>query len=436
MGIIRAVKGAVGGGLADQWLEVIEPDNMTAQTVMTRGVTVRPNDQRNRNRRGTEDIINNGSIIHVYPNQAMLLLDGGKVVDFTCEPGYFKVDNSAAPSLFAGGFGAAVKETFQRVKFGGTTPQRQIVVYLNLQEIRDIAFGTTNPVNYFDEFFNAELFFRAFGYYSIKMSDPLKFYAEVVDKAADRMEADVFRGMFLAEFLGQFQSALNRMSADGIRASHVPSRTAELTKYMREILQDDWNNMRGVEVQSVGIKSISYDEETRALLAIRNQGAMLGDANIREGFVQGAVARGMEAAGSNAGGAMQGFLGMGMGMNVGGMNQMSSNNQMAIQQQQIQQQQMQQQPMQGAAVVGMGGGAPDPNAWNCQCGQSNAGNFCQGCGGGKPAPAESWTCGCNQANEGNFCKNCGTAKPQPASCQCGHALAAGAKFCPQCGTAQ
>ena len=32
MGIIRAAAHAVGGGLADQWLEVIEPENMGEQT--------------------------------------------------------------------------------------------------------------------------------------------------------------------------------------------------------------------------------------------------------------------------------------------------------------------------------------------------------------------------------------------------------------------
>ena len=33
MGIIRAIKQTVGGTLADQWLEVIEPENMGGQTV-------------------------------------------------------------------------------------------------------------------------------------------------------------------------------------------------------------------------------------------------------------------------------------------------------------------------------------------------------------------------------------------------------------------
>ena len=83
-----------------------------------------------------------------------------------------------------------------------------------------------------------------------------------------------------------------------------------------------------LEIQSVGIASISYDEESTKLINMRNQGAMLGDPSIREGYVQGAVARGIEAAGSNANGSMAGFMGVGMGMNSTGsfMNAASASN--------------------------------------------------------------------------------------------------------------
>jgi len=415
MGIIRAVKGAVGGGMADQWLEVIEADNLTPQTVMARGVTVRKNDARNRNRKGTEDTISNGSIIHVYPNQCMLLVDGGKIVDYSAEPGYYEVQDSALPSMFGGQFGDSLRETFKRVKFAGVTPTKQLAIFINLQEIRDIAFGTVNPVNYFDNFFNAELFFRAFGYFSLKITEPLKFYAEVVDKSADRMDVENFKKMLLAEFLGQFQGALNRMSSDGVRASHVVGKTMELTNYMRDIMDDSWREMRGIEVQSVGLKSISYCDETKELMKLRNQGAMLQDATIREGFVQGATARGIEAAGSNEGGAMMGFMGVGMGMQAGGVGQMSANNQTQMQQQQVTQQ---------AAAGG----------WACQCGANNTGNFCQGCGGAKPAPAAGWTCSCGAASTGKFCQNCGSAAPADGwTCACGENNSG--KFCQDCGTA-
>ena len=87
---------------------------------------------------------------------------------------------------------------------------------------------------------------------------------------------------------------------------------------MAETLDEEWNRLRGMEIQSVGIASISYDEESQKLINMRNQGAMLGDPSVREGYVQGAMARGFEAAGSNGSGAMAGFMGMGAGMNFGG----------------------------------------------------------------------------------------------------------------------
>ena len=42
MGIIRALAGAIGGGLADQWLEVYESDYMGPSTITAPGVMVRP----------------------------------------------------------------------------------------------------------------------------------------------------------------------------------------------------------------------------------------------------------------------------------------------------------------------------------------------------------------------------------------------------------
>ena len=109
MGIIRAAFEAVRGGLADQWLEVIEANDMSDTTVMTTGVKVR-NDKRNRNIKGTDNVVSQGSVIHVYPNQFMILTDGGRVVDYSAEPGYYKVDNSSSPSLFSGQFGEALKK--------------------------------------------------------------------------------------------------------------------------------------------------------------------------------------------------------------------------------------------------------------------------------------------------------------------------------------
>ena len=435
MGIIRAALEAVKGGLADQWLEVIEADDMSDTTVMASGVKVRPNDKRNRNVKATENVVSNGSIVHVYPNQFMMLLDGGKVVDYTAEPGYFKVDNSSAPSLFSGDMGEAIKETFGRVKFGGATPYAQKVIYINLQEIKNIAFGTVNPVNYYDVFYDCELFLRAHGYLSIRIIDPLKFYAEAIPKNQDKVDIMDIHKLYLSEFMTALQASINKMSADGIRISFIASKSMELAKYMSDVLDDVWTGKRGMVIESVGINSLSYDDQSRKLIDMRSQGKMMSDPTVREGYVQSNIADGLKAAGSNPNGAMGGFMGVGMGMQAAGgfMGSASQNNTFQMQQQ-MQQQQQQQAAQTKSAQTAAGG-------WVCACGTTNTGKFCSNCGATKPADG-SWTCSCGKVNTGKFCQQCGGKKPEALAkrtvkCnKCGwepEDKSNPPKFCPECG---
>lgn len=388
MGLIKAAIDTVRGSLADQWLEVIEADNMGDNTVFTSGVKTRVG----QNTKGTADLISNGSKIRVYPNQFMMLVDGGKIVDYTAEEGYYTVDDSSAPSLFNGQFGEALKESLNRIKYGGQTPLKQQVFFINLQEIKGIKYGTTNPINYFDTFYNAELFLRCHGNYSIKITDPVLFYSEVIPKNESRVEFTDISSQYQSEFMTALSSSINQMSQDGIRISFAASKGVELSKYMQSALDDDWKKNRGMEVQSVGI-DISYDDESKKLINMRNEGAMLSDAGIREGYVQGSIARGLEAAGSNQNGAAATFMGMGMGMNAGGsyMAQASSNNM---------------QQMAGAAAVS---GQQAAGSWRCSCGATNTGKFCSNCGQPKPEGG-SWTCSCGAVNTGKFCSNCGKAR--------------------------
>ena len=462
MGIIKAVASAVGGALADQWLEAIEPDDMGDRIVFARGVQVRRG--KGSNTKGSSDIVSNGSVIHVYPNQFMMLVDGGKVVDYTAEEGYYTIDHSAMPSMFNGQFGEALKESFNRIRFGGITPTAQKVYYENLQEIKGIKFGTRNPVNYFDNFYNAELFLRAHGTYSIKVTDPLKFYGEVIPKNADRVDIDSINEQYLSEFLEAFQTSVNQMSADGTRISFVTSKSRELGRYMADTLDEEWNKLRGMEIQSVGIASITYDEESQNLINLRNKGAMMGDPGIREGYVQSTIAEGLKNAGSNSAGSLAGFMGMGFGMQTGGgfMGAASNTNMQQMQNQGnwsaagaqqagmnpgpgvpagVRQTGMDPGPgaPAGTAQAGMnpGAGAPagtaqsgvNPGAgapvgtaqsgmnpgpgtagWYCpNCGTPNSGKFCSECG--NPRPAADWTCSCGTVNSGKFCSECG--KPRP-----------------------
>lgn len=408
MGIIKAAINAIGGGLADSWLEVIEPSPMGDNTLICPGQKVTQNGK-SQNKKGSENIVSNGSVIHVYDNQFMMLIDGGKVVDYTAEPGYYKVDNSSMPSLFNGQFGDSLKETFNRIKYGGIPSQSQKVFFINLQEIKGIPFGTPNPVNYFDTFYNSELELRAHGTFSIKIVEPLKFYQEVIPRAAitenRAVEYNEVKAQYTSEFVSAFGAAINQYSADGERISFVKSKQRLLGQYMAQTLDEEWTQNRGMEVFSVA-PEVSYTDESKDLINMRNKGAMMSDQAVQQGYVAANIAEGLKDAGSNANGSMAGFMGMGIGMNAGGsilggyqQNPHYNNQQAQPQQPQPQQQQPQQQTA---------------------------------------APSDGWTCTCGAVNTGKFCSECGSKKPEAPKkkfCpECGNEVQEGTKFCPECGT--
>ena len=130
----------------------------------------------------------------------MLLVDGGKIIDYTAEEGYYTVKNDTAPSMFNGGLKESVQEAFFRFKFGGVTPQKQEVYYINLQEIKGIKFGTATPLQYFDNFYNAELFLRTHGTYSIRITDPILFYANAIPKNQTQVEISDINEQYLQNF--------------------------------------------------------------------------------------------------------------------------------------------------------------------------------------------------------------------------------------------
>ncbi len=418
MGIIRAAINAVTGGLADTWLEVIEPSPMGEHTVIAPGQLVTQNGK-NQNKKGSSNIVSNGSIIHVYDKQMMILVDGGKIVDYTAEPGYFKVDNSSMPSLFNGQFGDSIKESFSRIKYGGVSSQSQHVFYINLKEIKNLKFGTHSPIQYYDMFYDAELFMALHGSYSIEITDPFKFYQQVIpNEVITENKSLDFEGEFIRqyneEFVTELGTAFNQYSADGNRISFITSKSKEMAKYMRDALDDDWNENRGFAVSHVSIVPPRYSDKSQEIIDKRAEMgtsvSYLRDGANQQAYMAKNIAEGINAAGHNEGGAMNAFLGMGMAQNMGGgvMGTYMQNPQYTPQNGGYQQQPMQQQqqaPQQQAAPAG---------GWTCpSCGATNNGNFCSECGGKKP-----------DAPKKRFCGNCGAQ------------LTEGQKFCPECGTKQ
>ena len=405
MGLIKAIVGATGGVLADQWKEYFYCDALPANVLCKRGQ--KKTSGRSSNTKGDENIITQGSVIAVADGQCMLIVEQGKVVDVCAEPGEYKYDASTEPSVFAGGFGNGLLESFKnigkRFTFGGEAPKTQKVYYINTKEIMGNKYGTPQPVPFrvVDQRagIDIDVSVSCFGEYSFRITDPVVFYTNVCGNVDQEFVRENMEGQLRSELLTALQPAFARISEMGIRYSSVPAHTTELADALRTELTQKWTERRGIQIQVVGVSSIKASEEDEQMLKGLQRDAAFMDPTRAAAHLVGAQAEAMKTAAGNTNGAAMAFMGMGMAQQAGGVNAQSLY-QMGGAAQQAQPQQTAQsvQPQSTAA------------SWTCSCGVVNTGKFCSECGQPKPLPAE-WTCSCGAVNKGKFCSECGNPRP-------------------------
>ncbi len=441
MGLIKALTGAAGGVLADQWREYFYCDSIETDILVTKGV--KRSTSRGANTSGVDNIISNGSIISVADGQCMIIVDNGKVAEVCADPGEFVYDNSTEPSLFYGGLGEGIMESFKnlgkRFTFGGEAPKDQRVYYFNTKEIMGNKYGTSSPVPFRvvdnNIGLDIDISIRCHGEYSYKIINPLLFYTNVcgnVVHSYNRIEID---SMLKTELLTALQPAFAKISAMGIRYSEIPAHASDMADALNEVLSKKWSDTRGIKVQGFGIFT-TVSEEDKAMIQELQRNAVFRRPDMAAAHLVGAQAAAMQAAAANegAGGAFMGFAGLNMAQGAGGMN---ANNLFAMAQQQ-----QQSEPQVSAPTAPQASShAPKANTWHCACGYAdNSGKFCANCGSPAPKPVEGWNCSCGAVNKGKFCPECGAKKPVGTpvyQCdKCGWKPAdpsKAPKFCPECG---
>ena len=432
MGLLRAGIGAAAGALADQWRDYFYSEALDVNTLVVKGQ--KRVSRRSSNTRGEENIISNGSIVAVNEGQCMMIVEQGKVVELCAEPGEFVYDTSTEPSIFYGGLGKGILNTFKligkRFTFGGDVAKDQRVYYFNTKEIVGNKYGTPNPVPFrvVDKNIglDVDIAIRCNGEYSYKIQDPMLFYTNVcgnVEEAYDRSQID---SMLKSELMTALQPAFAKISEMGIRYSALPGHTQEIADALNEVLSKKWGELRGLCVASFGVNSVTAPKEDEQMIKELQKNAVMRNPNMAAATLVGAQSDAMRAAAANPNGAMMGFMGMGMAQQNGGFN--------AQQLFQMGQAQQTQQAPQAPATP-----AAPQNGWICSCGAVNTGKFCAECGAPRPEQS-SWTCSCGAVNTGKFCAECG--KPRPAATPVYRCNKCGwqpedphhpPKFCPECG---
>ena len=113
MGLIKAIAGAAGGVMADQWKEFFTCEALPADVLAVKGQ--KKTTRRSSNTHGDENIITTGSRIAVADGQCMLIVEQGKIVEVCAEPGEYTYDASTEPTIFAGNLGASIGQVFKNI---------------------------------------------------------------------------------------------------------------------------------------------------------------------------------------------------------------------------------------------------------------------------------------------------------------------------------
>ncbi len=421
MGLLRAA-GAAGGVVADQWKEYFYCDSMEDGLLVIKGQ--KRTSSKSSNKKGEDNIITNGSVIAVNEGQCMMIVEQGKIVEVCAEAGEFVYDTSTEPSIFTGGLGKGIMDTFKtfgkRFTFGGDTAKDQRVYYFNTKEVSGNKFGTPSPIPFrvVDKNVNldVDISIRCNGEYSYRMIDPLLFYTNVCGNVDDEFTRGEIDSMLKAELSTALQPAFAKISEMGIRYSALPAHTMEIADALNEVLSQKWAELRGIQVYSMAINSVTASKEDEEMIKELQRTQAFTDPSRLAAQMGLAQAEAMKSAASNtATGPMFAFAGMNMAAQTGGMNAADL---MAMGQGQRANAQGSMPGAQGGMPGAQGGmpvqgamaGAAAPaGSWTCSCGAANTGKFCSECG--LPKPSAEWTCSCGTVNTGKFCSECG--KPRP-----------------------
>jgi len=331
MGLIKAVSGAIGGMLADQWKDFYTvPQGLPSTAALFAAVKQGTNAGRGSNTQGSANIITNGSKIVVPEGYGLLLMQDGKITGLAAEPGGYewRSDDVNSASIFAGDgiLSPLIKQSWERFKFGGQPGSQQAAFFVSLKELPDNRFGTQSEIYWDDAFLNTQVGAVTRGSYTLKIVDPILFVKNwvpaaflVPGKVFDFTDMDnAAAGQLFNEVVGSLAPAFSLYSNDPAKGNRISKLQQDSIGFARSLSAAvenayQWKSDRGLEIVKVAIVSIEYDANTRELLktvqrADALQGAR-GNANL-----QASVAAGMQAAGENSGSA--GLVGLGM---AGGM---------------------------------------------------------------------------------------------------------------------
>ena len=243
-----------------------------------------------------DNAIKYGAKLTVREGQAAVFINEGQLADvFT--PGLYELQTNHMP----------IMTTLQHWDHGFSSPFKCEVYFVNTTRFNDLKWGTQNPIMCRDPEFGP-VRIRAFGNYSMRVSDPGVFMKEIVGTDGE-FTADEVAGQIRNIIVQQMSQALAK---SGIPVLDMAANTIDLAKLVSTAIAPAIAAY-GLVLPEFYVENISLPEEVEKVLDKRTSVGIAGDLNK---YMQFNAAEGMAQPGSGIGATMGAAMGAGMGFNM------------------------------------------------------------------------------------------------------------------------
>jgi membrane protease subunit (stomatin/prohibitin family) len=237
-----------------------------------------------------------GAKLTVREGQAAVFIHEGQLAD-VFQPGLYMLETNNMP----------IMTTLQHWDHLFDSPFKSEVYFINTTRFNDLKWGTKNPIMTRDPEFGP-VRIRAFGTYSMRVTDPGKFMTEIVGTD----------GEFTADEISfQLRNVILQEMSRTLAKSDIPvldmaANTADLAKTVNDGIAPQIAEY-GIELPEFYIENISLPEEVEKVLDKRTSVAVAGDL---DAFTKFNAAEALSAENSAAGGALAAGVGAAMGLNM------------------------------------------------------------------------------------------------------------------------
>lgn len=258
-------------------------------------------------RRGNE--IKNGAQLTVRESQVAVFINEGELAD-VFPPGRYQLTTQNLPIL----------STLKGWKHGFNSPFKAEVYFLNTKRFTNQKWGTPNVFYIRDADFG-RVSLRAFGTYTMKINDPVKFIKEVAGTSGE-FTTDEIKGEMRSMIITRFIDAIGESK---LALLDFAQNYKDLSNFCQEKLGEEFTEY-GLEITKFLISSISLPDELQKRLDEGTGMNMLGDMN-KYSQMKGADAMGNAASNTGDGGGVEGMMGMAMMQQMMNQNQQNQQNQ-------------------------------------------------------------------------------------------------------------